>query len=235
MTILRTYLQAQDKSGEIVSNQVESALNTVFLPASAANYRTVINGSGQTQAMADTAVGIRGSKQIIWSSEGFTNSNGVVFPAVTTNQKKATNTSTGTNMAAPSATLSGGSPVPSGWTTPAAIDFSPYKSLLFLLNVTTVTGTSMQWELDFLDDTGTPVVFAFKTTALTAAGQLVMNIGRGATTQASSPPTSYGAFTDVAGTLVYPLSIDPAPQGQIAWTASSITACAWTGWLYGIA
>lgn len=228
----RPYSQEYDQYANTpVQGQVDNPLTTEFLPVAALNRRVVPAGNGNAYALADQAVSLRGSKQIIWSSEAFTNAAGIAFPALTTNQKKATGTSA-LNLASP--TFQSGT-VPTGVTVPTTIDFSPFRAILLLINVSAITGTSMTFEIDFLDDSGTPNTYALKAAATTATGQIIMAIGTGVGGfPPGSAPTGYGVAAVAGSTLIYPVQIPLAPQGQIAWTASSITAFAWNGWLYGI-
>lgn len=229
----RPYPQEYDQYANTpVQTQLDNPLTTEFLPMAAANRRLLPAGNGNAYAVADGSVNIRGSKQIIWSSEGWTSVHGLVYPALTTNQKKATGTSA-LNHTGP--TFNSSATLPSGITIPTYIDFSPYRSLLLLINFISITGTSVTFELDYLDDTATPNAYAFKTTALTGAGQIILSIGPDAGDYPINPaPTGFGDIAVVSGTVIYPVPISLAPQGQVAWTVSSVTAAAWNGWLYGI-
>jgi hypothetical protein len=169
-----------------------------FAFQAAANLRT-INGV----LIADKTFTHRGSKSVLWSSEGYTFEGGASLPALTAPQKLASGTHN---------TNAGGT---------APLDLSPYRSLLLLVSLATLSGgssPSIQFGLNFLDDT-TPTAESFPVwspSALTAAGKSVAAIGPGCTN---------------AGSVAMALG----PNGAFFWTvAGGPTTCEWKAWLYGV-
>lgn len=133
--------------------------NSGFSLQAAANFRTINN-----RKVSDATVTHRGSKNLIWSSEGFTVNN-VTLQALTAAQKRASGNQN-INLAG------------------AVLDLSPYKRLLILANLTGISGgssPSLQFALNYLDDTtGTAGVFPIWTpSAMTATGVLSVGIGPG--------------------------------------------------------
>lgn len=199
-----------------VGNIVDDPIGNQFLTVGSANKRTLIGGSGQAGLVGDQTVNARNAKNIVWSSEGY-NFNGATMAAVTVAAKKATGTS---------ATQTSTSVLPSGFTIPTLLDFSPYSTLMIVINLTAITGTSMQFELDLVDDTAGPnVISVWKPTALTAAGGYITNIGLSASGTVPTPPAGY-IFANVA--------MCPGAQGKFVWTNIATTVATWTAVIYGI-
>lgn len=222
----RPYFVYFDGSTDIpIQQQVDDPQSLRFIPQAAANARSILGADGNTYVVADETVAPRGSKNIVWSSEGYT-SLGVAIPALTANQKKATGDQTA-NVGANT-----------------VLDFSAYRALLLVANLTGFTGGSsptIQYEIDTLDDTGTPVSIAlWKPAALSAAATMYVAIGLGLpfTQAASAPNTAASGFAAVAapsGVTYYSIPLPFTPQGKFAWTvANAPTAIAWSANLYGI-
>ena len=209
--------------------QVDDPINLSLVAAAATNRRTLAGGDSNLYDVADQAVAIRGTKSIIWSSEGYTH-RGVTIPALTTAQKKATGSSA-TNIA--------GATPPAGFTLPTTLDFSPYRNLTLVINMSAISGTSIQFELDTQDDSATPVVLAlWKPTAITAPAATLTEVGPGLPfAQAASAPstaaTGFGAIAAPSGWTYYSIPISFLPTGSVAWTVVSLTSISWTAWLYG--
>lgn len=212
-----------------IQSQVDDPAGLQFIPAAASSKRFVAGSDGNVYLVADQSMNIRGSKAIVWSSEGYT-TNGIAVPALTVNQKKATGSSA-TNIA--------GATVPSGMTLPTTLDLSPYRNLTLVVNLSTLTGTSIQFEIDAQDDSATPVVMPiWKPTALTATGAMLVNVGPGvafpqAAAAANTAPTGFGAIAVPSGWTYYAIPFCFPPTGSIAWTVTSVTAATWTAFLYG--
>lgn len=237
----RPYSQFYDASGDLpLGNQVDNPVLLETVPSFVANRRTVVGSDGNAYVVADQAISARGSKNVIWSSEGFTQ-NGISIPALTTNQKKANGTHA-TNYVTASATCvsPSGQALPSGVTLPAYLDLSPYRNISIVLNLSAITGTSLAFEFDVLDDTGTPVSIALhKPAAMTAAGSVLISIGPGvAFAQAAAAPSTaaagFGAIAAPTGWTYYSYPLVVPPNGSFVWTVSSVTAATWTAWIYGI-
>lgn len=230
----RPYFLYYDGTADVpITDQVDHPTTLEFLPGAGANRRTIAGSDGNVYVVADRTVVPRGNKSIIWSSEGYT-TNGVSIPALTTAQKKA-NGSAATNI---NAAISAGN-VPSGMTVPTTLDFSPYRNLTLMLNLSALTGTSIQFEIDMLDDSGTPVSLAlWKPAALTGAASVLVSIGPGvafpqAATAPSTAATGFGAIAAPSGWTYYSIPLSFPPNGSFAWTVSSVTATSWTAFLYG--
>jgi len=235
--IKRPYNTPFDNSGDIPIQTVgDDPANLRFLPAPAVNARTIFGGDQQSYVVGDVAFSPRGSKNVIWSSEGYT-TNGYTVPALTAVQKRATG-SANTNIAL--ATFAGTSTLlatpPSG-----VLDFSPYRAVVLMVNLSAITGTSIQYELDTQDDSGTPVVLPlWKPAALIAAGSLFTVAGTGvafdqaAAAAATAPSASFAVIAVPTGWTYALLPFPFAPNGNFQWTAVALTVATWTAWLYGI-
>lgn len=209
--------------------QVDDPVGLQLLSAAAANKRTIAGGDANLYDVADQTVAVRGTKSIIWSSEGYTH-RGVTVPALTTNQKKATGSSA-TNIAA--------AVPPTGMTLPTTLDFSPYKNLTLVINLSAITGTSIQFELDTQDDSATPVSLAlWKPAALTATASTLTMVGPGlaypqAAAAPTAPATGFGAIAVPSGWTYYSIPLSFLPTGAVAWTVISLSVATWTAFLYG--
>lgn len=226
----RPYFQWFDGTLDIpIQAQVDDPAGLQFLPTAASNKRNIAGSDSNVYMVADHAVNPRGAKSVIWSSEAYTY-NGVAVPALTVNQKKATGSS---------ATNLGAATPPTGMTLSTTLDLSPYRNIVLAVNLSALTGTSIQFELDMLDDSGTPVSLPiWKPAALTATGSLYVTAGPGvafpqAAAAPSTAPTNYGAIAVPSGWTYYFLPMGLFPNGQFAWAVSSVTAASWTAWLYG--
>jgi hypothetical protein len=199
-----------------VGNVIDDPAGNQFLTVGSANKRTIVSGSGQASLVGDATMNHRGAKNIVWSSEGYTY-NGVAVTAVTVAAKKTTGASTVQTTTAP---------LPGGFTLPATLDFSAYSTLVLIVNLSAITGTSIQFELDLIDDAPTPNVIAiWKPVALTAAGGYVVNLGLTATGTTPTPPSGY-TFTNIP--------MCPGAQGKFVWTNIATTVATWTAIIYGI-
>jgi hypothetical protein len=210
----RPYLSWFDSSLDIpVQQQGDDPAGLQFVPIAATNKRTITGGDSNPYVVSDLGVNARGSKSVIWSSEGYTY-NGVTVAALTANQKKAT----GSHVANAGGTLG---------TVAGSLDLSPYRAVSLFVVLTSFTGgttPNFQPELDFIDDAGTPNVIAvFKPSAVTAATSWITNAGLGLST------------ATITGFTVTNVGTPVLPNGQIQWTITGApTAVAWTGILYGI-
>lgn len=222
----RPYTVYFDASADIpIQQQVDDPANLRFVPQAGANARSITGLDGNTYVVMDETVNPRGTKALIWSSEGYT-TNGNTITALTANQKKATGNQA-TNIGAG-----------------AVLDFSAYRNLLLVANLVSFTGGSsptIQYEIDVQDDTGTPVSIAlWKPAALSAAATAYVAIGMGLpfTQAASAPNTAASGFAAVAapsGVTYYSIPLPFTPQGQFAWTVTGApTAIVWSANLYGI-
>jgi hypothetical protein len=237
----RPYLMWYDGSGDLpVQQQVDDPLHLQFAPQAATSPRSILGSDGNSYTVADGAVNVRGAKNIVWSSEGYSSlgnsiTGGLAVPPLSANQKKAT----GSLLSATTGnqgTLFGATPPP--------LDFSAYRSLVLMVNVVSLTGgssPSIQFELDFQDDTATPVSFPiWKPTALSAAGSLLVMIGASvpfaqAAAAPSLAPTNFGVIAVPSGWTYYPLPFPVLPNGNFQWTVTGApTAIAWSTWIYGI-
>ena len=224
----RPYIMGSDATTDRIPTQVDVPGSTSFANRAGTNLRTIIGADGNSYQVADASVTQRGQKNIVWSSEGFTSQLNAAtpVPALTAAQKRATGNQA-TNVGAN-----------------AILDCSPYRNLLLMINLASFTGgtsPTIQFEFDYLDDTGTPVSLAlWKPTALSAAGAALVAIGPGlAFAQAAAAPSTaaagFGAITAPSPWTYYPIPLPVAPNGQFAWTvAGAPTAIAWTAWIYGI-
>jgi hypothetical protein len=214
MTNMRPYQQWYDGSTARTIGMVgDNPTNNEFLLIGTANRRVQLGTNGQGYAIADLAVNNRGAKNIIWSSEGYT-WNGVPISAVTVANKKATGSS---------ATQSTTSTLPSSITVPTVLDVSPYRAIVAVVSLLTITGTSFQPEIDILDDAAS-VIPVWKPTAATAGTNYYINIGFEAT----------GTAPTVSGWTVTNIPVSPGAQIKFAWTNVATTVCTWTAYLYGI-
>lgn len=226
----RPYSQLYDNNDTSpVGGQLDSPLTTEFVTTSAENVRSVIDSVGRIYRLGDAGVAPRGTKRILWSSEGY-NYRGIAVPALTTAQKKTSGSITTNISAAPSKP---------GFTIPANLDFSSchYLSLVVILSALSGgTSPSIQFELDFLDDTpSTPGKFAvWNPAALTAAGNNLVQVGPAMSVPPSTAPTGYANSVVPSNWTVYSIPYVVLPQGTFSWTVTgSPTTCAWTAWLYG--
>jgi hypothetical protein len=257
MPLKRPYLQWFDTTLDIpIQTQSDDPANLRSNPVATANARSILGGDGNVYTIGDLAVGPRGSKNIIWSSEGYTSLgntltampgggvgtgaatpnaqayNGVAIPALTAAQKKATGT-TGSATLGNIGTLLGATPPP--------LDFSPYRQIVAIFNLISFTGgasPSIQFEIDFLDDAATPLVITpFKpAAALTAATTTMVVIGpqqpfiQSVTTAAitSISATGFPPITAVPAGLTsyYAVPMELLPQGQIQWTVANAPTAA---------
>ncbi len=110
-----------------------------------------------------------------------------------------------------------------------------------MVALTALTGTSITFEFDTLDDSGTPVSLAlWNSGALTSATKnILVSIGPGvafveAATAPANAPTGFGMITAPTNWTYYLYPFTIAPNGQFQWTVSSVTAASWTAWIYGI-
>ena len=218
------YRPNTDLTDRVLPGQSQNPETLEFLSTPASNRRAHVDGNGALYFSGDETVHARGTKAILWSSEGFTRE-GVTYPALTAAQKRATGSSalTFAGSVVPAANVSG--TLPQGFTLPTSVDTSLYNSLTLVITVLTLTGTSIQFELDALDDVSpTPNSVALvKPTALTAPGSLYISMSSNAGTAPSL--TSPAVAVNV--------SVNVPAQAQIAWTATALTACTWNAFLYG--
>lgn len=244
----RPYTMWFDNSADLpIPTQGDNPQNDQFVPISAQNIRTVYDSGAQPYTLAEMGINPRGAKNIIWSSEGYTTDKGITVPALTTTQKKTTG-SFATNFSTTLATIGGtalGSLSPA-LTAPTSLDFSPYKNLVLVLNLASLTGTSITFEVDMVDDAGTPNTIPYwKSAALSGATKYVVHLGTGIPlTQVETVTSGASIVTTVAGTDVlsattigWSMAAIPfplLPQGNFQWTISSVTADAWTAILYGM-
>ncbi|MFL5623980.1 MAG: hypothetical protein ACJ788_00100 [Ktedonobacteraceae bacterium] len=211
----RPYFQWFDGTlSQPIQQQGDDPLNAQFVPYGVANQRALTGKDNNLYTVADMTTNNRGAKNIIWSSEGF-NDNGVTIPALTANQKKAT----GSHIANAGGALG---------TVAGSLDFSPYRALgviAVLTSFTAGTTPSLQFEIDFIDDAGTPnVVPIWKPTAATTATSYITGIGQG-----------LGTVPTVTGFTVLSLDFPVLPNGQFQWTVvGGPTAIVWSAVLYGI-
>lgn len=229
----RPYGQWFDNTLDIpVQAQVDDPAGLQFIPTAASNKRNIQGSDSNVYMVADHAMNPRGAKNIIWSSEGFSY-NGVTIPAVTTAAKKVTGAATGTGSNFALATYV------SPMVAPTVLDLSPYRSISIMINLSAITGTSIQFEFDFLDDSGTAVTLPlFKPAALTSTASILVSIGPGvAFAQASAAPSTaaagFGAISVPSGWTYYSYPVALVPNAAFAWTNVSTTACSWTAWIYG--
>lgn len=213
---IRPYQQWYDGSTARTIGMIgDNPTNNEFLLIGTANRRVQLGTNNQAYAIGDLAVNNRGAKNIIWSSEGYI-WNGITMSAVTVANKKLTGSS-----ATQSTTLT----LPSGLTVPTTLDVSPYRAVVAVVSLLTITGTSFQPEIDILDDAATPnVIPVWKPTAATAATNYYTNIGLEAT---GTAPTITGWTTTL-------IPVSPGAQIKFAWTNVATTVCTWTAYLYGI-
>jgi len=216
----RPYQQIYDGStARTIGTVTDNPASSEFLPIGAQNRRAVLGTSGQGYGISDLGTNPRGAKNIIWSSEGYT-WNGVTITPLTANQKKATNSSTSTIATAQ--TLP--NVAPNAITLPTMLDVSAYSGIVLVVNMSAITGTSIQFEYDFMDDAGNAVAL-WKPTALTAAGAYITMISQYSTASAPSGPSGW-TFANIA--------FPQGPQGRFSWTCSAVTAITWTAYLYGL-
>lgn len=209
-----------------VQSQLDSPATTEFLPPAASNRRAIVGADGNVYYVADESVTTRGAKNVVWSSEGFT-LNGVTVPALSALQKRTTG-SQNTSLAAATP--------PSGFTMPTILDCSPYKALSLIVSLTAITGTSIAFELDFQDDSTSPLSFAvWKPAALTAAtSNYLISVGPGVGFPPGTIPTGYAAANVPTNWTYVPIPIALPPNAQFQWTATALTAVTWTAWVYGV-
>lgn len=232
----RGYAQNFDSNGTLITGPLDSPETNEFATQRAENVRTVIGAKRALYHVADGAVSPCGAKRIIWSSEGYAY-RGAKVPVLTAAQKKATG-SAATSIAL--AKSSDGTSLPAGFTIPTTLDFSRYRYLQLFLVFTSIAGSStpsLQFELDFLDDTPTTPgkIAIWKPAALTAAANIIVNIGPdlqfspGTSPVESIPPVIQSGWTIASiPTLL-------TPNGNFAWTAAgTVTGAVWTAWLYGM-
>ncbi len=257
------YQQWFDSTADIpVQSQASNPAGTRFDPIASANPRSILGADGLPYNIADFSVSPRGSKNIIWSSEGYqslgnnlanvpsggfgglgtivsvpntTALNNVTIPALTATQKRTTGSAISATTGNIGTILGA---------TPPALDFSPYRSLDAVITLSTFTGgTSIQFEIDMQDDAGTPnSVAIWKPAALTATQTMILvHIGlnqpylQTTAAPASEPNTGFTAQAALpSGVLFYPVYVPLLPQGNFQWTiAGTFTAIAWTCFLYG--
>lgn len=224
MSKIRPYFQGFDGTADEVPLQVDSPQNLAFAAVAGTNYRTILGADGNSYVVMDMGVTTRGMKNVIWSSEGYVTPLGVTVNALTAAQKKATGNQ---------ATNIGGT---------AILDFSPYKTVGIMINVSTFTGgTSIQFELDYLDDSASAVNLAlWKPAALTGTGAYFTSIGPGmafaeAATAPATASTGFNAITVPSGWTYTSIPLALMPNAQFAWTiVGTFTALAWTAWIYGM-
>src|SRR5258708_6683671 len=126
----RPYFLGTDATTDVWPQQGDYPQGPRFINLAAVNPRTILGGDGGSYEVSDQTVSPRGSKNVIWSSEGYT-FNGNTIAALSAAQKKVTGTHA-TNIGVA-----------------GALDFSPYRNLTLAINLTTFTGgTSIQFELD---------------------------------------------------------------------------------------
>jgi hypothetical protein len=220
MPTVRPYQQVYDGStARTIGTVVDNPTNNEFLPVGAQNRRAVLGTNQQGYSVSDMGVNPRGAKNILWSSEGYV-TNGITVSALTANQKKATNT-TATTIAT---TQTLPTQAPNAVTLPTTLDVSAYSGIVIVVNLTAITGTSIQFEYDFVDDAANTVAL-WKPTALTAAGGYITMISQYATASAPSGPSGW-TFANIA--------FPQGPQGRFAWTCTAVTADTWTAYIYGL-
>jgi hypothetical protein len=253
MAIKRPYFVGFDGTGDImVPNQLDDPMNARFIPNLAANQRSILGSDGNVYMVADKSVRPVGSKNIIWSSEGYPSlgnnltdstspaavpnanaANGVTIPAVTSTQKKATGSSA-TNIG----TLLGA--------TAPKLDFGAFRSLDAVITLSTFTGgTSIAFEIDMQDDAGTPNSVAIWAPAALTATQTMMIVHIGldqpffqaaaAPNVVTAHPAGFTLMADLpSGVLFYPVYAPLLPTGNFKWTiVGTFSAIAWTAILYG--
>jgi len=245
----RPYTLWYDNSADLpVPTQGDNPQNDQFVPIAAQNVRTVYDSTATPYTLADMGINVRGGKNIIWSSEGFVTASGITVPALTATQKKTTG-SFATNFSSALATIGGTalSALSPALTAPTYLDLSPYKNLLLILNLSSITGTSIQFEIDMVDDAGTPNSMPiWKPSAFTSASNQAWYVAMGmglpltqvtAVTSGSSIQTDATGFSVLSAPTGWNIATIPlplAPQCNFQWTISSVTADAWTAFLYGM-
>lgn len=256
-----SYLQWFDSTADIpLQAQASNPANVRFDPIAAVNSRAVLGQDNNVWNVADYAVAPRGTKNIIWSSEGYNSLgnnlntfpnagistqapspqnqayNAVAIPALTAAQKTASG-STASATTGNIGTLLG--------TTPPVLDLSPYRNIVLVVNLISFTGgasPSFQPEFDLLDDAATPLsIAAFKPTAVTTATAWFVNVGPQQMVMqsiTSGPVFSVGTgvtpWIGLTGVTIVPVPVDFPPNALFKWTiANSPTATNWTAFIYG--
>lgn len=217
--IKRPYQIPFDGTADIPIGTVgDDPIAQAFIPTGNANSRSLLSPDGNSYTVGDLTMASHNSKMLLWSSEGFTR-NGTAVAAVTATAKKASGTS-------------------------GVLNLSMARTLSIFAVVTSFTGgssPSLQFELDFLDDTPTTPVSLpiWKPVALTAAGNAFVSLGPGmgfpqAAAAADTPPTDFAAIVIPSGWIYTSIPLAILPQGQIKWTVTSTpSAIVWSLMLYG--
>jgi hypothetical protein len=225
----RDYTQVHDDIGPI-QGQLDNPVAREFTTQAAENVRSIVASNGRITRIGDGAVVPKGTKRIIWSSEGYTY-RGVTIPALTAAQKKATG-SVATNISAAS--------LPTGFTLPTTLDLSPARYLALVVSYTSLTGGSsptIAFELDLLDDSAGPIKFpVWNPAAFSGATPILsyVNVGPGLTSPPASAPTGYANQTIATNWTVYMVPLVLLPNGNLTWTVTgSPTAASWIAELYG--
>lgn len=225
----RNYTQIHDDIGPI-SPQLDSPTTREFVTQAAESVRSVVAKDNKTTRIGDASVAPRGTKRILWSSEGYTY-RGVSIPALTAAQKKVTG-SVATSIAAASP--------PTGFTIPNTLDLSPARYLALVVGYTSLTGGSsptIAFELDLLDDSAGPIKFpVWNPAAFSGATPInaYVNVGPGLTSPPASAPTGYANQTVATNWTVYMVPLVLLPNGNFTWTVTgSPTAASWIAELYG--
>ncbi len=229
MTVSRPYAQIYDSNhNSPIQTQLDNPLAEEFVTGAALNARSLVDAAGRVMRVGDQGVAPRGSKSIIWSSEGY-NWNGITVPALTNAQKAASGSvATNINAAQPKGGISASTP----------LAFSYYRYLQLILVLSSFTGgtsPSIAFSLTFLDDAGTPNSLAiWNPAAATAAASYMVQVGPGMTVPPASAPTGYANAAVPSGWTVYSIPLLVAPNGNFSWTVTGApTAVAWTACLYG--
>jgi hypothetical protein len=256
----RPYLQWFDATLDIpIQDQVDDPANLRLTPVAAANARSILGGDGNVYTVSDFSVNPRGSKNIVWSSEGYNSLgnnlsalppggvasaanipnnqayNAVAIPALTATQKKTTG-STGSATTGNIGTLLGA--------TPPVLDLSAFHSILLVVNLISFTGgasPSFQPEFDVLDDTASPLSIAlWKPTAVTSATAWYVYIDpqqmviQNNTAPTASVGAGVTAWLGTTGITYVPIPVGFPPNGQFQWTITGApTAVNWTTFIYG--
>lgn len=215
------YIQAYDRSGDApLATQSLNPATQEFLAVPSYNRRALLDQASTTMNVGELGVVPRGTKHILWSSEGYTplgNSSASTAAVVAQSgaRKIATNNS-------------------------GAIDVSMVRNLVLAVSLTAITGTSIQFELDLLDDAGTPNSIAiWKPAAWTSATtSALISVGPGvAFAQAAAAPstaaTGFGAIAAPANWTFYNIPVSILPTAKVAWTCTAVSAATWTTILYG--
>jgi hypothetical protein len=194
--------------------QADSPQSSEFLPVAACNRRLIKSAGDRSYAVSDLSVAPRGSRHLLWSSQGGIQEDGTAIVALSSDQQKAAGT------------------------TQIPLDLSASTTIVIMICVTDLKvsskGEGLSFGFSLLDGSAD---FPVWTSAVQKdIGSFYVAIGQGVQPLADSSaatPTGLGAITHPSGWSVTMLPFPLSCLGRFFWTASGVLATSWTVSVYG--